>query len=124
MAGVVGIDIPISRFESFAPRNQLGPLGYTFGINANGFLIFHPNLLAISNYLEDPAHNDLEDIEGDAEEISKLRKAMIDDATKDEESSQKVEKVTIKTSIILNEGHSKTVELDYYYTPIPKTRFS
>ena len=26
LAGVVGIDIPVSRFEAFAPRSQLGPL--------------------------------------------------------------------------------------------------
>ena len=57
MAGVVGIDIPVSRFEAFAPKSHLGPLGYPFAINTNGFLIFHPNLWMIANYLEDPAHN-------------------------------------------------------------------
>ena len=57
LAGVVGIDIPVSRFEAFAPRSHLGPFGYPFAINTNGFLIFHPNLWMIANYLEDPAHN-------------------------------------------------------------------
>ena len=53
----MGIDIPVSRFEAFAPKSHLGPLGYPFAINTNGFLIFHPNLWMIANYLEDPAHN-------------------------------------------------------------------
>ena len=84
---MIGIDIPISRFESFAPRNQLGPLGKSFAVNENGFLIFHPSLWTVSNYLEDPAHNDLEEIEGDSEAISSLRKAMIDLATSQDLSS-------------------------------------
>merc|ERR1712088_1229114 len=76
LAGVVGIDIPVSRFEAFAPQSRLGPLGYTFGINTNGFLIFHPKLRAFANYLEDPAHNDIEDVEV-FDDITKLREEMI-----------------------------------------------
>ena len=64
LAGVVGIDIPVSRFEGFAPKTESGPLGYVFGLNTNGFLIFHPKLSSLSNYLDDPAHNDIEDVEG------------------------------------------------------------
>ena len=73
MAGVVGIDIPVSRFEGFAPKTELGPLGYTFGLNTNGFLIFHPKLSALSNYLEDPAHNDIEDVEGNGGRADPVR---------------------------------------------------
>ena len=123
LAGVVGIDIPISRFESFAPRAHLGPLGYTFGINTNGFLIFHPRLWMVSNYLEDPAHNDLEDIEGVSEEMTRLRKEMIDLAA-DSKGGDEVRQIDMKTAIILNPGHSITVEMEYFYLPIPSTRFS
>ena len=121
----MGIDIPISRFESFAPRSHLGPLGYTFGLNTNGFLIFHPYLWMVSNYLEDPAHNDIEDIEGDSPEIIALRKEMVDmAAAEDEEPGADPRQSKINSSVILNPGHSKSIEMDYFYTAIPQTRFS
>ena len=121
---MIGIDIPISRFEAFAPRNQLGPLGKSFAVNENGFLIFHPSLWTVSNYLEDPAHNDLEDIEGDSEAISSLRKAMIDLATSQDQRAE-VQRLTIPdSSVILNEGHSKSLNMSFYFTSVPKTRFA
>merc|ERR1712223_1639134 len=128
LAGVVGIDIPVARFEAFAPRSHLGPFGYPFAINTNGFLIFHPNLWMIANYLEDPAHNDLEEVEGDTPEIKELRKAMIDMAAgDDDEGSDKkigVEKTSIRSAVILNLGHSASLDFEYFYTSIPETRFS
>lgn len=64
LAGVVGIDIPVFVFEEMSPIQQLGPLGYTFGLNQNGFLVFHPSLWMDANFMEDPAHIDIADIEG------------------------------------------------------------
>lgn len=123
LAGVVGIDIPVSGFATFAQKSHLGPLGYSFGLNTNGFLIFHPNLWSVSNYLEDPAHNDLEDIEGDAPEILKLRQEMIDMAA-DEDSTAGTRSIDITSAVILNLGHSATVEMEYFYAPVLRTRFS
>ena len=62
---MVGVDIPVSLFEEMSPNSQLGPLGYTFGLNQNGFLVFHPSLWMDANFLEDPAHIDIADIEGE-----------------------------------------------------------
>ncbi len=42
LAGVVGVDIPVSLLEDTYPRAKLGPLGYAFGVNRNGLLVFHP----------------------------------------------------------------------------------
>ena len=75
---MAAVDIPVSKLESFAPRYQLGPLGYTFGLNENGFLIWHPNLWMDANFMEEPSHIDIEDIEGEGQEIKDLRKGMID----------------------------------------------
>lgn len=122
MAGIVGIDIPVSRFEAFAPKAKLGPLGYSFGLNANGFLIFHPKLWLFYNYLEEPVHNDLEDVEGGSEKLSMLRKEMIDLAVDDHLNN--VRKVDINASVILHQGHSATVEMEYFYTAIKKSLFS
>jgi hypothetical protein len=121
LAGVVGIDIPVSRFEGFAPRNKLGPLGYAFGLNANGFLIFHPNLWIMSNYLEEPAHNDLADIEGDS--VETLRRKMIDLAASTD-GWMATKMININASVVLQRGHSMPTEVKYFYTQIEKTTFS
>lgn len=122
MAGVVGIDIPVSGFQTFAQKSHLGPLGYSFGINTNGFLIFHPSLWSVSNYLEDPVHNDLEDIEGNLPEILKLRQEMIDMAADEDPSGTR--KIDVTSAVILNLGHSVTTEMEYFYAPVLRTRFS
>jgi hypothetical protein len=54
LAGVVGVDIPVFTFNSLTPRSKLGPFGYSFGLNPNGFTIWHPDLWTVANYLEDP----------------------------------------------------------------------
>jgi len=51
--GLVAIDIPVFVFKAMTPRSKLGPLGYSFGLNSNGFTIWHPELFAVANYLED-----------------------------------------------------------------------
>ena len=67
-------------------------------------------------------------MEGDAPEIVELRKAMIDMAADgDDEGSDKkisVKKASIRSAVILNLGHSASLDFDYFYTSIPETRFS
>lgn len=122
LAGIVGIDIPIKKFEFFAPRAKLGPLGYTFAMNTNGFLIFHPSLWMVENYLEDPAHNDFADIEGDIEPLTSIRKEMIDMAFKQE--FQRVVNKEVNISTVVEHGHAIPTDLDYYYSAIKGTNFS
>ncbi len=122
LAGVVGIDIPISNFEALTPQSALGPLGYTFGVNSNGFLLFHPKMWALANYLEDPSHNDLEDLEGDVEEIKALRMAMVDMAATG--NPAQIQKMRVNTSVILNLGHSLQIEVDYFFAPVDDKAFA
>ena len=114
LAGVVGIDIPVSKFEELAPIHQLSPLGYAFGLNQNGFLVFHPRLWMDSNFLEDPAHIDFADVEGDSDEFNDLRRAMID-------HQSGVKNVT--TSIKLQAGHVIPLHLHYYYRKLESSSF-
>ena len=65
LAGVVGVDIPVSAIQAFEPRRALGPSGYTFAANQNGHLLFHPAMWMDENYLEDPAHVDISNAEGE-----------------------------------------------------------
>ena len=92
----------------------------TFAIT--GFLIFHPELRAFANYLEDPAHNDIEDVEV-FDDITKLREEMIDMAANTLDEVE-VGKKSNKSSVILNQGHNIAVDMDYYFTAIRKTFFS
>ncbi|XP_059090756.1 voltage-dependent calcium channel subunit alpha-2/delta-2-like isoform X2 [Tigriopus californicus] len=77
LAGVVGIDIPTTKFEEMTPFHKLGPNGYSFGINQNGFLVFHPFLWMNVNFLEEPTHIDMADVEGSSQDVDELREAMI-----------------------------------------------
>ncbi len=76
----MGVDIPVNLFERATPRAQLGPLGYSLGASQNGLLIFHPALWTDVSYLQDPAHVDLEDVEGETSETKKLREALVQGA--------------------------------------------
>ena len=35
-----------------------------------------------------------------------------------------VEKISIRSAVILNLGHSASLDFEYFYTSIPETRFS
>ena len=71
---------------------------------------------------------DLEEVEGDAPEIIELRKAMIDMAADGDGAGSNseigVEKISIRSAVILNLGHSASLDFEYFYTSIPETRFS
>ena len=47
---------------------QLGPLGYAFSLNRNGFVLFHPNLQAVHGRLHNPPNADLLDVEVENED--------------------------------------------------------
>lgn len=52
LLGVVGTDIPTSDLEDLYPKHFLGPFGYPYAINNNGFIVFHPQLHHHMSYLQ------------------------------------------------------------------------
>ncbi|CAF3971477.1 unnamed protein product [Adineta steineri] len=44
LLGAVGVDIPVKLIQEFSPKYRLGVHGYSFMINHNGYLMFHPDL--------------------------------------------------------------------------------
>ena len=42
----MGSDVTVGEMEQYIPTNKLGPNGYAFAINSNGYIVFHPNLKA------------------------------------------------------------------------------
>lgn len=52
MVGVAGVDITMKELHAFSPDQKLGPFGYTFAINPNGIVMFHPRLREPLHYME------------------------------------------------------------------------
>jgi len=43
LLGVAGIDVPIKEMKKWIPPYKLGVNGYSFAVNNNGYIIFHPD---------------------------------------------------------------------------------
>ncbi|XP_060063810.1 voltage-dependent calcium channel subunit alpha-2/delta-2-like [Ylistrum balloti] len=113
--GVMGIDVTTAQMERFSPVWKLGPNGYTFAINTNGYVIFHP-LLKINHYLKDPPNMDFLDLEVENDMTIKLRKDMID---------HNIDSMMIKTYVKSpDERHVDVEKRNYSYTVINGTNFS
>ena len=61
--GVTGTDIAVSTLKEQVPKYTVGPNGYGFVINSNGFFLMHPLLKSQEGYLPSPANVYLEDLE-------------------------------------------------------------
>ncbi|XP_025106783.1 voltage-dependent calcium channel subunit alpha-2/delta-2-like isoform X3 [Pomacea canaliculata] len=79
--GVMGIDVTTSQLEKYTPHLKIGPNGYSFAINPNGYAVFHPNLKrSQGRYMKDPPNIDLLEleVEGDRPGLLELRNQMIE----------------------------------------------
>ncbi|XP_070192583.1 voltage-dependent calcium channel subunit alpha-2/delta-1-like isoform X2 [Littorina saxatilis] len=78
--GVMGIDVPTLELSKRTPYVQIGPAGYSFAINPNGYAVFHPNLKNTGRYMKDPPNIDLMELElqHDEGELLTLRNRMIE----------------------------------------------
>ncbi|XP_032895698.1 voltage-dependent calcium channel subunit alpha-2/delta-1 isoform X7 [Amblyraja radiata] len=55
--GVMGIDVSLADVKRLTPRYTLGPNGYYFAIDPNGYVLLHPNLQPKSIGVETPKVN-------------------------------------------------------------------
>uniref|UniRef100_A0A2C9L6L3 VWFA domain-containing protein n=1 Tax=Biomphalaria glabrata TaxID=6526 RepID=A0A2C9L6L3_BIOGL len=81
--GVMGIDVTTSKLEAMTPFDKIGPNGYSFAINPNGYVVFHPNLLPTGKSVKEPPNIDMLELEIDEDnpELADLRSKMIDSKT-------------------------------------------
>lgn len=114
--GVMGTDVTITELQKHAPIRKLGPNGYAFSVNNNGYIIFHPNLKSQMGWLKDPPNIDLLDIEISNEEKEELRVHMVNNET----GSMAVEGWILST----DETHVDKGTRQYFYTGIPFSNFS
>lgn len=115
LAGVAGIDIPIQTLKNLSPFEALGPNGYAFIINHNGFLVLHPRLCKQLSYLLGPPHIDLLDVEEDIQKTNLIRTNMI---------RGKIENVQVLGKIRVDEAHRVLYDgIQFSYSPVPNTSY-
>ncbi|XP_064633764.1 voltage-dependent calcium channel subunit alpha-2/delta-2-like isoform X2 [Lineus longissimus] len=114
--GVMGIDVTTKEMEAHVPIEKLGPNGYGFSINANGYIVFHPDLKAQKGWLKDPPNVDFLEIEVGNEEKEELRNDMI---------QAKAGEQLLETFVIAkDELYIRKKQRYYTHQPIPNTTFS
>ncbi|XP_017561936.1 voltage-dependent calcium channel subunit alpha-2/delta-1a isoform X1 [Pygocentrus nattereri] len=76
--GVMAIDVSLDDIKRLTPRFTLGPNGYYFAIDPNGYVLLHPNLLPENTRFEEPVTLDFLDAELENENKVEIRRMMID----------------------------------------------
>ncbi|XP_061533738.1 voltage-dependent calcium channel subunit alpha-2/delta-1 isoform X2 [Phycodurus eques] len=94
--GVMGIDVSLNDIKKLTPRFTIGPNGYYFAIDPNGYVLLHPNLqpkkrihnrkLRLNNkytvtFHEEPVTLDFLDAELENDIKVEIRRMMIDGET-------------------------------------------
>uniref|UniRef100_A0A8C9Y4P2 Calcium channel, voltage-dependent, alpha 2/delta subunit 1a n=1 Tax=Sander lucioperca TaxID=283035 RepID=A0A8C9Y4P2_SANLU len=86
--GVMAIDVSLDDIKRLTPRFTFGPNGYYFAIDPNGYVLLHPNLQPLIQYLccptakfHEPVTLDFLDAELENEIKVEMRKQMIDGLT-------------------------------------------
>ncbi|KAL1275884.1 hypothetical protein QQF64_035507, partial [Cirrhinus molitorella] len=76
--GVMAIDVSLDDIKRLTPQYTLGPNGYYFAIDPNGYVLLHPNLQPKDLKSEEPVTLDFLDAELEDEVKVEIRRSMID----------------------------------------------
>ncbi|XP_064607432.1 voltage-dependent calcium channel subunit alpha-2/delta-2-like [Liolophura sinensis] len=114
--GVMGVDVTTRRLMEATPMEKLTPNGYSFAINQNGYIIFHPDLKAQNGWLQDPPNVDFLDLEYETEDKEELRRRMISG----EEGHEDISTFLVQ----VDQKHIIEVNRTYFFTSINNSDFS
>ncbi|XP_076341061.1 voltage-dependent calcium channel subunit alpha-2/delta-2-like [Tachypleus tridentatus] len=121
IVGVMGVDVTDEELRKMEPSAQLGPGGYSFCTDHDGYIVFHPGLPTQVDYLDDPPHYDLTDVEINNKDIIEQRVEKFSNNMIDRRSGNATLDVYIK---MLDKKCIIPQRLRYYYTPVDQTTFS
>ncbi|XP_036375727.1 voltage-dependent calcium channel subunit alpha-2/delta-1-like isoform X2 [Megalops cyprinoides] len=76
--GVMAIDVSLDDIKRLTPRFTIGPNGYYFAIDPNGYVLLHPNLQPKNPKFQEPVTLDFLDAELENDIKVEIRKSMID----------------------------------------------
>uniref|UniRef100_A0A673AWM1 Calcium voltage-gated channel auxiliary subunit alpha2delta 1 n=1 Tax=Sphaeramia orbicularis TaxID=375764 RepID=A0A673AWM1_9TELE len=79
--GVMGIDVSLHDIKKLTPRFTIGPNGYYFAIDPNGYVLLHPNLQPKNPKFQEPVTLDFLDAELENDIKVEIRRMMIDGET-------------------------------------------
>uniref|UniRef100_A0A8C6WHM4 Calcium voltage-gated channel auxiliary subunit alpha2delta 1 n=1 Tax=Neogobius melanostomus TaxID=47308 RepID=A0A8C6WHM4_9GOBI len=79
--GVMGIDVSLKDIKKLTPRFTIGPNGYYFAIDPNGYVLLHPNLQPKNPKFQEPVTLDFLDAELENDIKVEIRTTMIDGET-------------------------------------------
>lgn len=116
LVGVAGVDIPVSAMVDFTPWESMGSHGYSFAIDRNGYVLFHPYVHRhVRIFVEDPPDIDVMYAEAPSARLEDLRKDMIDGKRGEH---------LISSHLVLDNRYSMPLKLKYYFTPVSESTFS
>ncbi|XP_072528672.1 voltage-dependent calcium channel subunit alpha-2/delta-1a [Salminus brasiliensis] len=75
--GVMAIDVSLDDIKRLTPRFTLGPNGYYFAIDPNGYVLLHPNLQPENTKFQEPVTLDFLDAELENQIKVEIRSKMI-----------------------------------------------
>eukprot|EP00094_Tigriopus_californicus_P005874 TCALIF_05660-PB protein Name:"Similar to Cacna2d3 Voltage-dependent calcium channel subunit alpha-2/delta-3 (Rattus norvegicus)" AED:0.25 eAED:0.25 QI:0/0.5/0.53/0.92/0.58/0.61/13/1066/709 len=130
LLGVSGTDVPIREIEKLTPPHKLGVNGYSFAVNNNGYILYHPDLRPMFQEILKPNYNsvDLAEVElvfdrlvdaqprANDSELLAMRHDMVNQIKGQSFLTVKqhfddMKRATVKT-------------MDYFYHPLVNTPFS
>ncbi|XP_064472962.1 voltage-dependent calcium channel subunit alpha-2/delta-1-like isoform X2 [Ornithodoros turicata] len=115
IVGVMGIDVSLQELKDHEPTYKIGPSGYSFMINRNGYVMYHPDMKLQLGSMEEPLDIDLLDVEIENGQKKKIRKRMIEGHSGQE---------TIKSLVRMpDEKHVVPQTLTYYYNHMNDSEF-
>ncbi|XP_043093949.1 voltage-dependent calcium channel subunit alpha-2/delta-1a isoform X2 [Puntigrus tetrazona] len=75
--GVMAVDVSLGDIKKLTPHYTLGPNGYYFAIDPNGYVLLHPNLQSKDRKSQEPVTLDFLDAELEDEVKVEIRRDMI-----------------------------------------------
>uniref|UniRef100_A0A4W3JBT7 Calcium channel, voltage-dependent, alpha 2/delta subunit 1a n=1 Tax=Callorhinchus milii TaxID=7868 RepID=A0A4W3JBT7_CALMI len=114
--GVMGIDVSLEDVKRLTPRYTLGPNGYYFAIDPNGYVLLHPNLQPKNPKSQEPVTLDFLDAELENEIKVEIRHSMIEG-----ENGEKTVHTLIKS---YDERYIDKGIRTYTWTPVNGTDYS